>query len=141
MTDQITRDEARLLADAENALNALAPADRKHRAYYEGRQTLQHLGLALPPALRSLETVVNWPRVVVDTIEERQDVRGIMVPSHPEAADALRAMIDANDLAAELCKWKRDRLIYGRAYLSVGVGDQEGDYPIICVESPRQMTG
>ena len=50
MTDQITRAEERLLADAENALNALAPADRKHRAYYEGRQTLQHLGLALPPA-------------------------------------------------------------------------------------------
>ena len=140
MTDQITRDEAQLLAEAENALNITAPADRKHRAYYEGRQTLQHLGLALPPSLRTLETVVNWPRVVVDTIEERQDVRGIMVPAHPEVADDLRAMIDANDLEAELCKWKRDRLIYGRAYLSVGVGDAEGDYPIICVESPRQMT-
>lgn len=138
MTDQITRAEAQILAEAENALNTTAPADRKHRAYYEGRQTLQHLGLALPPSLRTLETVVNWPRVVVDTIEERQDVRGIMVPAHPEVADALRAMIDANDLEAELCKWKRDRLIYGRAYLSVGVGDQEGDYPIIAWNHPAK---
>ena len=29
MTDQITRDEAKLLADAENALNLTAPSDRK----------------------------------------------------------------------------------------------------------------
>lgn len=136
----VTSEEETILRHAGNALAALARSDKTALQYYEGRQTVQHLGLALPSSLRTLETVVNWPRIVVDTIEERQDVKSILVPSHPEAAGDLQALMDANDLNSELCMWRRDRLIFGRGYLSVGPGDTPDDYPVIRVEPPRQMT-
>ena len=47
--------------------------------YYQGVQRLAQLGLAVPPDLRGFVTVVNWPRLVVDAVEERLDVEGLRV--------------------------------------------------------------
>lgn len=113
--------------------------DTKCLAYYEGRQQLQHIGLAVPAQLQSLELIVNWPRVVVDTIEERQDVKSILTPEDPALADFLRRVMDANDLDSDLCMWKRDRLVYGRGFLIVGTSDELGGVPLIHVASPRQV--
>ena len=113
--------------------------DSRMLANYEGRQRLAHLGLAVPAELSMLELVINWPRVVVDTIEERQDVKSVLVPTDPTAADSIRRIFDANDLDSELSLWNRDRLIYGRGFLSVGANEEPGGLPIVQVESPREV--
>jgi hypothetical protein len=50
-------------------------------AYYEGSQRLARLGIAVPPELSEFETVVNWPRMAVDSVEERLDVEGFRSPT------------------------------------------------------------
>ena len=40
----------------------ISRVDELHEKYYEGRQRLEHIGLAVPPELRRFETVVNVPR-------------------------------------------------------------------------------
>lgn len=126
-----------LLRQAREMLDASAASDAKRLSYYQGSQALTHLGLAVPPQLSALEMVVNWPRVVVDTIEERQDVRSIEVVENDALAVELRRVFDANNLDSELISWKRDLLIYGRAFVSVGVG--EDGQPRVMAESPREI--
>ena len=41
------------------------PDDERLDKYYNGTQRLKLMGLAVPPALRSFETVVNWPRLTL----------------------------------------------------------------------------
>ena len=132
-------DDLKKLRKALAFLAGKSPEDRSNRLYYMGRQVLTHMGLAVPAAMRQLEVVINWPRVVVDTIEERQDVKSILVPQDEGAADTLRRLYDANDLESELSSWKRDRLIYGRGFLSVGANEEDPSTPILQVESPTQM--
>lgn len=129
-----------MIRKAEIFLAGKAAQDHKHLAYYMGRQVLAHMGLAVPAAMSRLEVAINWPRVVVDTIEERQDVKSILCPENQEAAVTLRRIYDANDLASELTPFKRDRLVYGRGFLSVGVNEDDPRTPLILAESPRCMT-
>src|SRR5690554_265708 len=108
--------------------------------YYEGEQVLIHMGLAVPPELRMFTTVVNWCRVMVDTIENRQDVKAILLPGEERANDRLRAIWEANNLDSDLTLLNLDRMIYGRYFLSVGANEDDDSLPLVTVESPRQMT-
>ena len=130
---------AKIVEAAEDFFARRADHDATALDYYEGTQSLVQLGLATPVELADLEVVVNWPRVVVDSIEERQDVKNIVVPGNETAEELLLQVSDYNNLDSELCLWKRDRLVYGRGFLSVGANPAEGQPPLIRVESPREM--
>ena len=132
--------EESLIRKGQEALGDRAAADETNRAYYEGSQRLAHIGLAVPPELRKFELVVNWPRVTVDTIEQRQDVKSILVPSDDALADRLRVVWDANNMESELPLFNRDKLVYGRSFLSVGTNEESREHPLIRVESPTQVT-
>lgn len=108
--------------------------------YYEGIQRLQHLGLAVPPELRKFETIVNWPRLYVDAIEQRQDVKSILRPGEIDSDPWLQELYWANNLAAELTLYRKDKYVYGRAFLCVGTNEASPEHPLITVESPREMT-
>ena len=77
-------------------------ADELMLAYYLGSQRVEQLGLSIPLSLRRFLVVVNWPRVLVDTIERRQNVRSLILPSEETADPQLREIWDANNLDAEL---------------------------------------
>jgi hypothetical protein len=128
-----------MIRKTQQFLAERAAYDRRMLANYEGRARLAHLGLAVPPELSALELVINWPRIVVDSIEERQNVSRITVTGDTDSAALIAKIRDANDLDAELSLWKRDRLIYGRAFLSVGANEEPGGLPIVQVESPREV--
>lgn len=49
---------------------------RRLDAYYDGVHRLEMLGIAVPPELEFFTTIVNWPRIAVDAIEERLDITG-----------------------------------------------------------------
>lgn len=132
--------EDSMIRKGQEALSLQTLVDAKNRAYYEGTQRLVHLGIAVPPQLRHFEIVVNWPRVVVDTIEQRQDVKSILVPGDDVLAERLWSVWDANNLETEFSLFARDRLVYGRGFLSVGTDEESREFPMIRVESPTQMT-
>lgn len=47
--------------------------------YYEGSRRLEQLGIAVPPALEHFETIVAWPRVTADSVEQRCDGEGFRI--------------------------------------------------------------
>lgn len=107
--------------------------------YYKGRQRVEQLGMAIPPAMRRFLVITNWCRTVVDTINDRQQVRSLILPGEETADPRLRAIWDANNLSAHLSMFNRDRMIYGRAFMSVGANADTPALPYVRVESPREM--
>ena len=108
--------------------------------YYRGQQPLAFLHPEVSAAVgeRLQSVVVNWPRVIVDSIEERLDVEGFRLATDQPASDDLWQIWQANDLDehSQLCHL--DSLIYGRAFVLVW-GDDDTGQPRITVESARQM--
>lgn len=138
---------AQISSDVNSVIEALEPEarfrwfqDERWDRYYEGAQRLQHLGLAVPPELRKFETIVNWPRLYLDAIEQRQDVKTILRPGEIDSDPWLQELYWANNLAAELTLYRKDKYVYGRAFLCAGSNEASPEHPLITVESPREMT-
>ena len=110
-------------------------------AYFNGEQLVRDLGISIPPQLKGLHTVIGWPRVGVESLEERLDLEAFRWANGSDPSD-LEEIATANDLYDESSLAHLDAMTYGREYLAVGSGDcGSGDCPpLISVESPMDMT-
>lgn len=107
--------------------------------YYRGAQPLSFLHPAVAERvdgrLRSL--VINFPRLAVDSIEDRLDVEGFRLADGPD--DDLWRIWQANDLD----EWSQlvhlDSLILGRSFALVWPNPDDPATPLVTVESARQV--
>lgn len=136
------------LSDDELALINMLRADmlrdrqalQLRDAYFNGEQLVRDLGISIPPQLKSLHTVIGWPRVGVESLEERLDLEAFRWADGSDSSD-LDEIVDANDLLDESSLAHLDALVYGREYLAVGSGGFDSDSPpLITAESPLDMT-
>lgn len=135
----LTSDERTMIVRLQAKLGQLSTADRLNDSYYDGAQRLEHLGLAVPPELRRFTTIVNWPRLVVDAIEERCDVKSFIRGGDDVADAELREAWDVNNMDSEFSLAAIDSLVIGRGFISVGTNEDDREHPIIAVESPHEM--
>lgn len=137
------------LSDDELALINMLRADmlrdrvwlQLRDAYFNGEQLVRDLGISIPPQLKGLHTVIGWPRVGVESLEERLDLEAFRWADGSDASD-LAEIADANDLFDESSLAHLDALVYGREYLAIGSGDcgTPDCPPLISAESPLDMT-
>lgn len=139
MQSVLSDDESRILSRLASLMAKRAKPDERLSGYYEGQQRLEQIGLAVPPELRRFETVVNWPRVVVDEIEHRLDMKALYLPGEDQASVALREAWEANNLASESPLLHKETMIFGRGFVTVGTNEDDPEHPLITVEPPRQM--
>lgn len=134
----LSPDELALIQKHSLRLGANAFQDELNLRYYLGRQRVEQLGMAIPPQMRRFLVIANWCRVVVDTINSRQQVRALTAGSSTQDGQ-LRAIWDASNLSAHTSMFNADRMIYGRAFMSVGANEDDRSLPWVRVESPREM--
>ncbi|MFI5426067.1 hypothetical protein [Aeromicrobium sp. UC242_57] len=86
-------------------LNKTQRQDELLLRYYLGRQRIEQLGMAIPPEMRRFLVIANWIRSYIDTINDRQQVRSLILPGEETADPMLRAIWDAkqHDVAASRC--------------------------------------
>ena len=110
--------------------------------YYTGSQPLSYLSpevqRAVQGRLRSL--VINWPRLVVNSLEERIDVEGFRLSLDQPANDDLWRIWRANKLPIKSQMAHVDAFVHGRAYVTVWANENDPGTPQITVESGEQMT-
>lgn len=106
--------------------------------YYQGKQPLAYLAKELERELegRIRSVIVNWPRLVVDSLEERLDVEGFRLGG--DIDQRIWDIWQANDLDEASQQAHTEALTTGRAYVIVGSGGPDG-LPLITVESPTQV--
>ncbi|WP_121703359.1 phage portal protein [Streptomyces sp. E5N298] len=137
------------LSDEEQALINLLRADMQRDrhalllrdAYFNGEQLIRDLGISIPPQLKGLHTVIGWPRVGVESLEERLDLEAFRWADGSDSSE-LTEIAEVNDLFDESSLAHLDAFVYGREYLAVGSGGCGTDEcpPLITAESPLDMT-
>ena len=126
-----------LIACHENCKGELEKMDR----YYEGTQPLSYMAPELQRELQDSvrQVVINWPRLVVDSVEERLDVVGFRFPGQAQADEELWRIWQANDLDEQSQMGHLDALVMQRSYVVVGPNEDDPTTPIITVESALDM--
>jgi len=124
---------ARLTAQASDAL--------RWSRYYEGTQPLSYLAPELSRELngRIRSVVLNWPRLVVDSLEERLDVEGFRYGTDDSADERLWSWWQANGMDEASQQAHVEALACKASFVIVGAPDA-GDVPVFTVESPEQVT-
>lgn len=119
--------------------NDLWVQDERLDRYYNGTQRLRQMGIAVPEKLRAFETLVNWPRLVVDALNTRLQVKSFLTPDG-QKADSILEGWKYNNLDSESRIAHLEALIYGRSFVVVGSNAEDAEHPLVTVESPREIT-
>lgn len=126
------------LSDKLDVLNV--EYDRVDR-YYTGDQPMRHLTAELRAQVGDLaRAVVNWPEVIVDSVNRRLNVEGFRLGQGGEADDELWRIFTANQLDEVSPLGHADALVHGIAFLSVWGNDDDPSTPLIAFESAHQVT-
>lgn len=123
-------DTVALLSDQ---LEKVQTENRLKAAYYDAKAATKDLGIAIPPELAGIETVVGWPGTVVDVLEERLDFLGWSDP-------AFEDVYLLNELDAESSGGHTDALVHGVAFVTSGAGGEGEPDVVVTVEGPSTMT-
>lgn len=109
--------------------------------YYEGEQPLKYMAKAMEKEVgdRIQQLVLNWHRFGADAYENRLDVEGFRYRGSDSSDQALWDVWQANDLDEQSQQAHSDSIVLSRSYVIVGSGDDDGDPPVVTVESPFQV--
>lgn len=114
------------------------------RSYYEFEQGLKDLGIAIPPHLTDVETVVGWPAKAVDAMARRTRLERFTRDDGGLTADlGLDVIMKANDMVAVIPQTHTSTLMHSCAFGFVTAGDVEAGEPeaLITVRSAEWATG
>lgn len=136
----LSDDELDLIARLRKKLDSTRRNDELMWRYYRLLQRIEQLGMAIPPEMRNFMVVANWTRIYADTIRDRQQMRFMTLPGEEGGDPDLREIAEANDLEGRIPLFNLDRLVFGRAFMSVGTNEDDESLPLMRVESPRQMS-
>ena len=127
-----------LVDDLRRALITAQADVNKWSAYYAGDQGLAYLAPELERELegRVKAVVLNWPRTVVDAIDERLDVDGFRLDG--EEVEYVWESWKSNQMDEASQIAHQTALVNGRAYVIVGSDGPDG-YPLVTIESPKQV--
>lgn len=88
-------------------------------AYYEGRQRVKNIGIAVPPQLAAgLEVSCCWPQKTVEALQSRSAFDGF-VASDAGVSERLAAFSARNDLRARYSRAVIPQLVHGCAFATL----------------------
>lgn len=130
----LTAEELDVAQKLVDQLKRVETFNAKIEAYYEGSQRVRKLGIAIPPAFSRVETVVGWPGMAVDSLEERLDWLGWAGGDDFGLGDVF---VD-NELDTEAGMAHLDALIFGISFATLSKVDGRVR---VRAQSPRNATG
>lgn len=137
----LTDDEAQMLAKMIGVIAARSARNARLDRYFEGTERLRNLGIAIPPEMSQIESVVGWPTMAVDILEERLNVLKLGVPGGDDFG--LNELWLDNKMQLNTVLAHTDALIYGLEFIAASIGDTSAGEPdvLYTIESPKRMTG
>ncbi len=135
----LTNDQADLIRALERKHSQDRVERERLRAYYEGSMRLEALGLSLPPELERLQTVVDWPPLTVNTLEERLRVEDFRVAGQEKSEELLWEWWQANDMDEEAPLAHVECMAFRYSYVTVSINEDDPEVPLTRVESPAAL--
>lgn len=112
--------------------------------YYEHKEGLKDLGIAIPPHLRDVAAVVGWSAKAVDAMSRRIRLEEFVRLDGGSTEDiGLDALAEANNLRSLIPQATTSALIHATSFGFVTMGDVEAGEPeaLITVRSASWATG
>lgn len=134
----ITKDEQDILQKLRNQLQGHTSPNKEKQNYYEAKQVVKHLDIAVPKHLQDIGVAVGWAGTCVDALDERIDFLGWTTDDGD--VNGLDIVYDDNDLLVESNLGHIDALTTGVGFVSVGIGDEDPEQVVIAVESSSSAT-
>lgn len=124
-------------------ITAKARRNQLRRKYYDHKATLRDLGIAIPPNLKNIETVLGWPAKAVDSMSRRTVLEGFTAVSGDTASMGLDQLMIDNRLASEAPQTHTSALVHSAAFTFITTGDVEAGEPValISTRSAEWATG
>lgn len=143
-----TLEVAKLANDLLNEFTSHQDGLQDNVLYYESNRRPTSIGLATPPEMKKLDCRIGWPRVYLDSLEERLDIEGFRLAGKTKGEsigdERLWSWWQYNDLDEWSGLGHLEAMIHGRAYITISAPDPDDpladqDKPIIRVESATTM--
>lgn len=136
----LTPVEAALIGDLsrrhDSEILELEALDR----YYEGTQPLTYMH---PEILREVSdrirpVIINWPQMVVDSVEERLRLEGFKTGDRDLDAEIWRVWL-ASEMQIGFRMAMVDSMVMRRAFICVGTNEEDAQTPLVTPESPLEV--
>ena len=93
----ITTEETQAVQDLIDVWHAHIPSNRRRSIYFQARENLDDLGIAIPDKVRAqARPVVGWPEKAVRTLADMSTFEGFSTP--PDDPDGIAALSERNGL-------------------------------------------
>ncbi|WNN93653.1 portal protein [Arthrobacter phage CallinAllBarbz] len=138
----LTMTENAIFAKCLNQIADKLTRNLIRQRYYDSKQIIRQLGIAVPPQLSLLETVSGWPSKAVDILDRRIGFDSLVASgeSDPFGVDQIFA---ENEIEFQASQIHTAALKYGTTFLPVVPGDVASGDPAIRIvpRSALEMTG
>lgn len=137
-------EEYRLLVQLVARYKANVSRNHLRTLYYDGERSLRRagkLGMAMPPQLGKLESVIGWPAKAVEVLDNRLDLQGFVMADQAEADDSLAEIVTDNQLLVESSQAHIASMIHGVAFATVTAGDEAAGEPPVVVQTRAATEG
>lgn len=109
--------------------------------YYDHKNVLKDLGIAIPPELTSIELVLGWPSKAVDVLARRCNLEGFTYPGMDQDALGIDELWRANDMGVELPQIITSTLLHSCSFVYVTQGNVADGEPEVLISSQSAMYG
>lgn len=131
-SNALTSEELAMFGECLEKWNCKLSRNYKRMRYYEGKNRLRSLGIAIPPIFKDVETVVGWPTKAVDYLSSRVRFDGFTF--HGGYTDQVfKDAIEANNLRNGISQATTSELIHSCAFVTLSKGDV-GEPPVVISE-------
>jgi hypothetical protein len=128
-SDLLTASEQTIINRMLGEIEARRDRNVKLLNYYDGVARIRDLGIAIPPHLRNIETVVGWPAKSVDVREARLDIEDFVLPSGESNPLDVMGLWEDNEMPLESSQTHTSTLLHGLSFTSVTAGDTAAGEP------------
>lgn len=131
-------DEHLIYKKLQSNLLSYQKPNRIKQMYYEARQEINHLEIAVPRNLTDIGVAVGWAGTTVDAIDERIEFLGWVTDD--DDLNGLDNVYVDNNLSVESNFSHVDSLTAGVSFVSVGIDEDAEDQVKVAVEGSSTAT-
>lgn len=136
----LSQDETAVVNDLARRHDAELTELRDLDAYYEGTQSLSYMHPEIWAEVhdRIRMVIVNWPQMVVDSVEERLRLEGFKT-GDKELDKELWRVWAANRMQLGFRQAIVDAMVMRRSFLCIGTNEKDSQTPLVTPESPLEV--
>lgn len=108
--------------------------NQNRRKYYNGKMSLDSLGIAIPPQLEGMRVSIDWAKKAVEGLAQRSKFDGFSCKD--EVTDKLLKRLDEESNFKQKYKIAlNDQLVYGCSFITLSIGEEDEPNIIINLHS------